>query len=76
MTTRGNGLLGEQHQEVLALFRSLDPRLKRLVMSRAAEILEGTDDIKAAVQVLIRLSEGAAQIRGRRSETASGYVPI
>ena len=33
------GLLGEEHQEMLALFRALDPRLKRLVMSRAVEIL-------------------------------------
>ena len=58
MTPSGNGLLGEQHQEVLALFRSLDPRMRRVVMSRAAEILEEADDIKAAVRILIRLSEG------------------
>ena len=52
----GNGLLGEKHAEMLALFRSLDPRLKRIVMSRAVEILEVTNDIRFAVQVLMRLS--------------------
>lgn len=61
MTTSGNGLLGEQHREVLALFRSLDPRMRRIVMSRAAEILEEADDIKAAVQVLLRLNERATR---------------
>jgi len=52
----GNGLLGEKHAKMLALFRSLDPRLKRIVMSRAVEILEVTNDIRFAVQVLMRLS--------------------
>ena len=33
MALRGNGLLGDQHQEVLALFRTLDPTLRRYVMS-------------------------------------------
>jgi hypothetical protein len=46
------------------LFRTLDPRLKRLVMSRAAEIPEATDDIKVAVQVLLRPSEGGKANRG------------
>jgi hypothetical protein len=59
----GNGLLGEQHEEMLQLFHSLDPRLKRIIMSRAVEILEVTGDIRAAVQVLLRY--GAKQIRGR-----------
>jgi hypothetical protein len=48
---RGNGLLGEQHQEVLALFRSLE-MLRRYVMSHAVEVLEVTSDIKTAVQTL------------------------
>jgi hypothetical protein len=60
----GNGLLGERHEEMLVLFRSLDPRLKRLVMSRAVEIAEVTSDIKAAVEILLRLSDGAKQGRG------------
>ena len=33
---RGNGLLGEQHQEVLAMFQRLDPTLKRYMMSQNA----------------------------------------
>jgi hypothetical protein len=57
---RGNGLLGEQHQEVLALFRSLDPRLRRHVMSHAVEILEVTNDIKTAVDVLLHMSGATA----------------
>jgi hypothetical protein len=48
---------------VLELFRGLDPRLKRIVMSRAVEVLETTGDIKTAVRMLIRLS-GVAQMRG------------
>jgi hypothetical protein len=61
----GNGLLGERHEEMLVLFQSLDPRLKRLVMSRAVEIVGLTSDIKAAVEILLRLNDGAKQIRGR-----------
>jgi len=52
LMARGNGLLGEQHQEVLALFRRLDPTLRRYVMSHAVEVLEVTSDIKTAVQTL------------------------
>jgi hypothetical protein len=57
---RGNGLLGDQHQRVLALFRSLDPRLRRRVMSRAVEVLAVTNDISTAVQVLLRMSAAQA----------------
>jgi hypothetical protein len=65
MALRGNGLLGEHHQEVLALFRTLDPTLKRYVMSHAVEVLAVTSDIQTAVQVLLHMSEGAEQTRGR-----------
>jgi len=47
--------------ETLALFRSLDPRLKRIVMSHAVRVLAETDDIKAAVQMLIRQTAVKAQ---------------
>jgi hypothetical protein len=57
---RGNGLLGEQHQEVLALYRSLDPTLKRYVMSHAVEVLTVTSDVKTAVDVLLHMSEADA----------------
>ncbi|HWX17329.1 MAG TPA: hypothetical protein VNY07_12145 [Chthoniobacterales bacterium] len=57
---RGNGLLGEHHQEVLALFARLDPTLKRYVMSHAVEVLTATSDIKTAVQVLLHMSEADA----------------
>jgi hypothetical protein len=53
---RGNGLLGEQHQEVLALFARLDPRVRRYVMSHAVEVLTVTSDIKTAVEVLLHMS--------------------
>ena len=42
---------------MLALFGSLDPRLKRIVMTHAVEILEVTDDIKTAVRVLLHLND-------------------
>jgi hypothetical protein len=57
---RGNGLLGEQHQEVLALYRSLDPTLKRYVMSHAVEVLTVTSDIKTAVELLLHMSGATA----------------
>jgi hypothetical protein len=44
---RGNGLLGDQRQEVLALFRSLDPGLRRHVMSRAVGTHPGSDQLIA-----------------------------
>jgi hypothetical protein len=53
MNGRGNGLLGAQHKEMPALFRTMDPRLKRIIMSHAAELLVDTADISDAVQVLI-----------------------
>ena len=57
---RGNGLLGKQHQEVLALYRSLDPTLKRYVMSHAVEVLTVTSDIKTAVELLLHMSGATA----------------
>ena len=57
---RGNGLLGEQHQEVLAMFQRLDPTLKRYVMSHAVEVLTVTSDIKTAVEVLLHMAEADA----------------
>jgi hypothetical protein len=57
---RGNGLLGEQHQEVLNLFRRLDPTLKRYVMSHAVKVLTVTSDIKTAVEVLLHMAEADA----------------
>jgi hypothetical protein len=60
MALRGNGLLGGQHQEVLALFRTLDPTLKRYVMSHAVEVLAITSDIKTAVEVLLHMSGATA----------------
>jgi len=57
---RGNGLLGEHHQEGLALFARLDPTLNRYVMSHAVEVLTATSDIKTAVQVLLHMSEADA----------------
>jgi hypothetical protein len=53
---RGNGLLGEHHQEVLAVYQRLDPTLKRYVMAHAVEVLTVTSDIKTAVDVLLHMS--------------------
>jgi hypothetical protein len=45
----GNDMLGEQHEDMLALFRSLGPRMRRIVMRRPVEILEEATDLKAAI---------------------------
>lgn len=41
---------------MLELFRNMDPQLKRSVMSHAVQVYADTDDIKAAVQALLRYS--------------------
>jgi len=53
----GNGLLGEHHQEMLALFANLDPRLKGIIMSNGVEILAVTGDVQTAVLVLLHLND-------------------
>jgi hypothetical protein len=54
---RTSALSGAQHLEVLALFRTMDPRLKRIVMSHGAEVIAQQGDIKTAVQLLLAMSQ-------------------
>jgi hypothetical protein len=52
--------LGPEHQAMLGLFATLDPRMRRLVMQHAIEVVESTGlDYRRAVEFLI----GCAAIR-------------
>ena len=48
-----NGLLGDRHERMLAVFRRIDPATKRRFMAHGAEIISRNVDIKTAVQMLL-----------------------